>query len=118
MMDLKGNMCPKYCIQEWDFKKNGSIETYCFNSHKKVWWICSKGICPDNSPHVWQTAISHRTKNNPSTCPICLNQQICRYDYCNSLKYSSSELLKLEWDKNINGSMKNYTRRTHKKVWW
>jgi len=118
-MDIKGRPWPKQCIFEWNVVKNGPMEKYYLKSHKKVWWICSTGKCPDGTPHEWESCIGSRTlKNNSTGCPICSNKQICNYDFCNSLKHLSSELLKKEWNKKKNGSMKKYLPHSNKKVWW
>lgn len=37
------------------------------NSHRKVWWICSKG-------HEWQAAVS--TRNGGNKCPYCAGQKV------------------------------------------
>lgn len=49
---------------QWHPTKNGKLtpqEESPF-SHKKVWWICSKG-------HEWQAKISNRS--NGTGCPFC-----------------------------------------------
>jgi len=99
-------------INEWDKEKNGNMRNYTYGSHKKVGWICNK-----NNHHKWNAYISNRTRNN-TKCSICTNQMICPIDQCNSLYYNCSDLLKLEWNEEQNGSMKNYTRGTGKKVGW
>ena len=96
--------------KEWDIHKNGSMKNYSAKSNKKVYWICSK-----NSHHRWESTIHNRDKHN---CPICVNQMICPIDQCNSLYYNANDMIKKEWDKEKNGSMKNYLKSTDKKVWW
>ena len=54
---------PSY-LEEWDYDKNIGISPSEFTtgSGKKVWWTCKYG-------HVWQSAISDRTRGNE--CPRC-----------------------------------------------
>ena len=55
--------------QEWDALKNGDLKPEQFTPgvRKKVWWLCPKG-------HSYEANISHRTKENPTSCPKCTNQ--------------------------------------------
>ena len=55
-------------IKEWNWEKNGAIAPECFtaNSHKKVWWKCSKG-------HEWQAEI--KSRNNDIGCPFCSSER-------------------------------------------
>ena len=50
--------------KEWNYEKNNGLTPMDVapNSHKKVWWICSKG-------HEWQAIIGNRHRGNG--CPIC-----------------------------------------------
>lgn len=50
--------------KEWNYEKNADLkpENFMPNSHKKVWWKCSKG-------HEWQATIANRNKGRD--CPIC-----------------------------------------------
>ncbi len=102
-------------IIEWDEEKNGSMKNYTHGSGKKISWICSI-----NSHHQWQSTIKNRTykKRTCPICPICINQLICPIDQCNSLYYNCNNQLKQEWNEEKNGSMKNYTLNSDKKVWW
>ncbi len=106
------NNCSEKLKREWDKKNNGSMKNYLFGSGKKVWWICSI-----NNHHQWEVSIWNRINDNRN-CPICVNQIICPIDQCNSLYYNCSEKLKQEWNEKKNGSMKNYTLGSNKKVWW
>lgn len=49
---------------EWNYEKNNGLTPADVtpNSHRKVWWKCSKG-------HEWQAIIANRNKG--SGCPIC-----------------------------------------------
>jgi very-short-patch-repair endonuclease len=59
-------LCPEIA-KEWHPAKNGNLKPNEVrkSSHKKVWWLCSKG-------HEWITSIQHRT--NGSNCPKCSSQ--------------------------------------------
>ena len=95
---------------EWDYEKNGDLnpEQYTVNSHKKVWWKCSKG-------HGWQTTISHR--NNGSGCPFCAGQKVSK-GY-NDLQTVNPTLAK-EWnyEKNNGLTPMEVMPNSNKKAWW
>ena len=50
--------------KEWHFEKNNGLTPADVtpNSHRKVWWKCSKG-------HEWQAIIANRNKG--IGCPVC-----------------------------------------------
>ena len=54
--------------KEWNYEKNNGLkpDDITPNSHKKVWWICSKG-------HEWQALIGNRQKGNG--CPQCAREK-------------------------------------------
>ena len=54
--------------EEWNYEKNNELTPMEVtpNSHKKVWWKCSKG-------HEWQATIAHR--NNGTGCPYCAREK-------------------------------------------
>ena len=58
---------------------------YTSKSNKKVEWICAMG-------HIYVTTIVHRTKENGSGCPYCVNQKIL--PGFNDLKFLFPELAK------------------------
>ncbi len=99
-----------YLMKEWDYEKNSlSPSQIMAHSHKKAWWICSKG-------HSFEASIDHRTSNKPENCPYCCNKKIL-VGY-NDLKTLRPELIK-EWDYNKNElGPENYTCGSSKKVWW
>ncbi len=100
--------------KEWNEEKNGPMRNYSRGSRKKVWWKCSK--VPH---HEWYARIDNRTGVDPRNCPICSNQLICPRDQCNSLyKSEKFQEIKNEWNEEKNGSAKDYTQSSHKKVWW
>ena len=124
----KGSSCPycsgRYAIKgendlktinptlakDWDYEKNNKLKPEFFteNSHKKVWWKCSKG-------HEWQTTIAHR--NNGSGCPYCAGQKVSK-GY-NDLQ-TVNPLLAKEWnyDKNSGLTPMDVMPNSNKKVWW
>lgn len=53
--------------KDWNYEKNNGLTPMDVtpNSHKKVWWKCSKG-------HEWQAVVASR--NRGSGCPICRNE--------------------------------------------
>lgn len=96
--------------REWNFEKNGELKpTDVFsNSHKKVWWKCSK-------EHEWQATIGSR--NNSHGCPYCSNQKVL--EGYNDLA-TVNPILANEWNYNRNDNLKpeNFTVNSGKKVWW
>jgi hypothetical protein len=95
--------------REWNSTINGSLtpRDVAPNSHKKVWWICSKG-------HEWQALISNR--NRGRGCPYCAGQAVC-VDNC--LQTLNPELAKQRHPtKNKSLTSKNVTLGSNKKVWW
>ena len=126
---VSGNNCP-YCgnqkllkgfndfktknpelAKEWHPIKNGNLkpEDVISGSHKKVWWLCSKG-------HEWETTIGDRTSGG-NGCPFCSNNKLLVG--FNDLKTKNPELVK-EWHPTKNGDLKpeNFFPNSHKKVWW
>jgi hypothetical protein len=104
--------CSDKLKEEWDEIKNGSMKDYLPGSDKKVSWICSKV-----EHHKWTAQLYTRTSKNGLNCPICSNQQICTFDYCNTV-YNSTDKIKKEWNEKKNGSMKDYTIGSTCIVWW
>lgn len=106
---LKDN---KRIMKEYDFEKNNDInlEKLTIGTHKKAWWICSKG-------HSYEQEI--RSKVKGIGCPICNNKMVLQ-GY-NDLATTNPELLN-EWDykkNNINNiTPYNITKGAEKKVWW
>ncbi len=94
---------------EWD-PQNEDMKTYAPSSNEKVWWICLK-----NDHHKWEASISHRTGEDKTGCPYCVNKIICACG-CNSV-YESNPELRNEWDPQ-NEDMKTYAPSSGKKVWW
>ena len=96
--------------QEWNYEKNGNLkpEHILANSHKKVWWKCSKG-------HEWQAVIASR--NTGRRCPYCSGNKVLR-GY-NDLVTINPKLAS-EWNYEKNGDSKpeEFMPNSHKKVWW
>ncbi|MFA5056227.1 MAG: zinc-ribbon domain-containing protein [Dehalococcoidia bacterium] len=95
--------------REWHPKKNGSLtpQDVTTKSHKKVWWLCSKG-------HEWQAPVANRASGHG--CPFCIGQAVC-VDNC--LATLNPDLAK-EWHPTKNGSLTPYnvTIMNNSKVWW
>lgn len=95
---------------EWNYIKNGKIrpEHLTANSHKKVWWKCSKG-------HDWLATIDNR--NNGNGCPYCSGRDVLAGD--NDLQ-TVNPMLAGEWhyEKNNRLTPKDVTTHSNKKVWW
>ncbi|MBQ9791874.1 MAG: hypothetical protein IJW28_04750, partial [Clostridia bacterium] len=96
---------------EWNWNKNKGIkpETIQISSHKKVWWICSKG-------HEWQSVVASRTGKQKCGCPYCVGQKII--SGVNDLLTLYPNIAK-EWDyeKNII-TPDNVMPNSNKKYWW
>ena len=54
---------------EWHPSKNNSHnpKKISFGSHKKVWWVCSKG-------HEWEASVNNRSRG--SSCPYCSGTKV------------------------------------------
>jgi len=95
---------------EWNYEKNNGLTPadVTANSHKKVWWKCSKG-------HEWEAII--KTRNNGNGCPVCANKKVLK-GY-NDLQTINPKLAS-EWnyEKNIGLSPTELTPKSDKKVWW
>ncbi len=96
--------------KEWNYEKNGNLRpvNVTANSHKKVWWKCSKG-------HEWQATIDHRNKGRG--CSYCAGQKVLR-GY-NDLQ-TVNPILAKEWnyEKNTGLSPMDVMPNSDKKVWW
>jgi hypothetical protein len=95
--------------KEWNYDKNKlGPEYYIAGSHTKVWWKCEHG-------HEWQARLSNR-KNRHHGCPYCAGKKVLVG--FNDLKKLEPELCK-GWDYNKNKfGPENYTKSSHKLVWW
>jgi len=96
--------------KEWNYEKNNGLTPVdvMSSSGKKVWWKCSEG-------HEWQASIDHR--NRGTGCPYCSGNKVLQ-DY-NDLQTINPNLAKeWNWEKNGNLRPENFTKNSHKKVWW
>ena len=98
-------------IKEWHPTKNGSLkpEYISAHTHKKMWWICSKG-------HEYQMVVKHKTEDNCG-CPICSNHKIL--SGFNDLETLRPDIAK-EWDygKNKPLTPDKVAVSANYKVWW
>ena len=123
-----GNGCPycsgRYAIEgtsdlqtvdpvlakEWHYEKNGELTPadVMLNSHKKVWWECSKS-------HEWQATVAHRSRGRG--CPYCAGRYVIKG--ANDLQTVNPTLAQ-EWnyEKNDGLSPADVMPSSHKKVWW
>ena len=96
--------------KEWNYEKNGNLkpEHFAANSHKKVWWKCSKG-------HEWQATIKDR--NNGNGCPYCSSKIVLKG--FNDLQTVNPALAK-EWNYERNNGLSpaDVMPNSDKKVWW
>ena len=97
-------------MAEWDWERNADISPsqLALNTHKKVWWKCSKG-------HGWQATIANRSYG--TRCPYCANRKVWR-NY-NDLQTLNPTLAK-EWnyDKNDGLTPTDVLPNSNKRVWW
>ena len=96
---------------EWNYERNKGLQPDQFSngSSKKVWWRCSLG-------HEWQESIVART-NDKLGCPYCSGHRVLAG--FNDLKTKCPDLIN-EWDyeKNVDVNPTDFTKGSHKKVWW
>lgn len=97
--------------REWHPTRNGSKlpSEFLPNSHKKVWWQCSKV-----KKHEWETSVGHRLRTN---CPYCANRQISQGE--NDLA-SVDKGLARQWNLEKNKPLKasEVPAGSQKVVWW
>lgn len=125
----RGNGCP-YCsgrkkipgvndfatlhpdiARQWDDKKNKTSlpNDMSSSSHKKVWWVCSKG-------HSYSARIDNRVNLNRG-CPYCSGRNAISGR--NDLKTINPDLAE-QWDYKKNGKLlpQYVSPYSNKKVWW
>jgi|APSaa5957512535_1039671.scaffolds.fasta_scaffold34677_1 hypothetical protein len=94
--------------KQWHPTKNGSFSPNMFTqgSHKRAWWVCSKG-------HEWETVIYSRKTRG---CPYCAGKKISSD---NNLAFINPTLAK-QWHltKNNDLSSDMVTPGSEKKAWW
>lgn len=96
--------------KEWNQEKNSGLTPadVMINSHKKVWWKCSKD-------HEWQAEVAQRSRGRG--CPYCAGRYVIKGE--NDLQTVNPNLAK-EWnyEKNDGLTPADVMPSSHKKVWW
>ncbi len=72
---IKNSVATKlpHLLKFWDFERNGEVTPYntCYQSHKKVWWICDK-----NKEHRYLASVQLRAMNEKyGQCTICKKEK-------------------------------------------
>lgn len=97
-------------VVEWHSVKNGTLRPQDVTefSHKKVWWMCSKG-------HEWQANIINRIHG--TGCPYCKGKYAIPGETDLAILYPE---LASEWNAEKNGMLTpdQVTSRSNRKVWW
>lgn len=96
-------------LQIWNYEKNkeNPFEVTC-GSAKKFWWKCN--ICEDTYP----MSVNKKTSNRG--CSICSGYYTTEKNSFGGLY--SHHLIDWDYDKNIEISPYDLSRRSGKKVWW
>ena len=100
--------CPDLA-KEWDFEKNYlKPDEVAFGTDAKFWWNCFKG-------HSYESSINNRRAGNG--CHYCSGQRVIAGE--NDLQTLNPSIAK-EWnyEKNSDFNPKDFTPKSHKKVWW
>lgn len=97
-------------MKQYDYEKNNDIdlEKLTIGTHKKVWWVCSKG-------HSYEQEI--RSKVKAIGCPICNNKKVLQ-GY-NDLATTNPEILNM-WDKSKNDNVQpsDFSKGSDFMAWW
>ena len=103
--------------KEWCYEKNGNLipETTFAGSHKEVFWKCAE------CGQIYKMKVCNRTApsrtKRTNKCPICLGRIVI--PGFNSLKAKFSELVKADWDYELNTvDPDTIPPRSNKKYWW
>ena len=96
--------------KEWNYERNVNLkpEHFAPNSHKKVWWKCSKG-------HEWQATIANRNKGRK--CPYCSGKKVLK-GYTDLQTVNPTLALEWNYEKNNGLTPAEVTPNSNKKVWW
>lgn len=96
-------------VAEWHPTKNEELlpSDVSAGSHRKVWWICSKG-------HEWDTSPKERSAGRG--CPYCSGKRV---GHDNSLAAVNPKLAE-DWHQKFNGDLKprDVPPFSRKVVWW
>ncbi len=97
--------------EEWNYQRNQELQPHSVTakSHRKVWWICSKG-------HEWESTVKNRTLNE-SKCPYCSGKLAISGE--NDIATKFPNLMK-EWnfERNIGVNPSQQLQYSNRKVWW
>ena len=97
-------------MEEWNWKRNTDENPLqlSLESHKKVWWTCSKG-------HDWQAEV--KTRNAGTGCPYCSGKRAINGE--NDLQ-TINPYLANEWNSEKNNGLTpmDVLPNSGKKVWW
>jgi hypothetical protein len=98
--------------KEWHPNKNGDKkpEDFTYGSNEIIWWLCPK-------QHEYPAKIKERTRNNPTGCPYCSGNKVCKDT--NSLQHLFPDIEE-EWHPNKNGNKKpeEFTYGSNEIIWW
>jgi len=104
------NLFPKIA-KDWHPTKNGELtpQNVTYGSHKKVWWLCSKG-------HSYINTMNGRTGPTKMGCPYCSGRRVSKD---NNLLALFPNIAK-EWHHTMNDALKpeEVTFGSSKKIWW
>ena len=95
---------------EWNYEKNNGLTPFDVSSqsHKKVWWKCSKG-------HEWKATVAHRTSG--TGCPYCAGLYVIKGE---TDLQTVNPILANEWNYEKNNGLTPFdvSSQSEKKVWW
>ena len=96
--------------RQWHPTRNGSLrpEHVLPGSHRKVWWLCSKG-------HAWQAQITARVAGSGG--PVCAGKPLIPGE--NDLATQMPELAR-QWHPTRNGTLtpEQVSPCSNRRVWW
>jgi len=98
-------------MEQWDWNRNSGIDPakLTCGSHKKVWWLCSRG-------HEYEQSIVKRTSRGYG-CPYCSGHKAWKGENDFATKFPD---IAKEWHPTKNGELRpsDVTFGSGKKVWW
>ena len=97
---------------QWHPTKNGNLLPIAIGpeSHKKVWWQCSRDF-----RHEWGSTVKNRTRAE-SCCPYCAGRKVTP-ENCLASKFPD---IAAEWHPTKNGELRatEVTYGAAKEIWW